>query len=222
MVAQREDLETQLALSRKEVRNLAEEREQTEQQLAAYKARIERGPQTEQMFLDLRRDYEEAAENYQSLLAKKLEAELSQNLERTQKGEQFTVLEPAYLPKRPIKPNVMKTLGLGFMLALGCGLGLVYLREYSDPTFRRKEDLSGVIGLPVLAAIPEVRTAKENRLGALKKTLAVAVMLSMAGVILYGFILLVKKDPSALPIPTERLMGLKSQGQRIVKTVFEE
>ena len=222
VAAQREDLETQLALSRKEIQNLAEEKRQTQQQLADYKARIEKGPQIEQMFLDLRRDYQEAVENYQSLLQKKLEAELSENLERTQKGEQFTVLEPAYIPKSPVEPKVMKVLGLGFMLAVGCGLGLVYLREYSDSTFRRNQDLSSMIGLPVLVSIPEVRTPRERRLGYLKKTLAVGVLLSMAGVILYGFVLLIQKDPSALPIPIERLTGMRMQSERIVKSVFEQ
>jgi hypothetical protein len=206
VAAQREDLETQLALSRKEIQNLAEEKRQTQQQLADFKARIEKGPQIEQMFLDLRRDYQEAVENYQSLLQKKMEA----------------VLEPAYIPKSPVEPKVMKVLGLGFMLAVGCGLGLVYLREYSDPTFRRNEDLTSMIGLPVLVSIPEVRTPKERRLGYLKKVLAVGVLVSMGGVILYGFVLLIQKDPSALPIPIERLTGMRMESERIVKSIFEQ
>ena len=68
----------------------------------------------------------------ESLLEKKMKAELAEDLERTQKGEQFTVLEPPFVPRKPFKPKIPALLGMGFMLALACGCGLALLLEYLD------------------------------------------------------------------------------------------
>lgn len=49
--------------------------------------------------------YETLAATYQSLFRKKLEAQMSQNLERRQIGETFKILDAARLPSRPSSPN---------------------------------------------------------------------------------------------------------------------
>ena len=201
MVAQREDLITQLKLTDKEIQNLIKEKRQASRQIEEYRQRIETGPRIEQMFLDLRRDYEEASENYQSLLEKKLQAKLAENLERTQKGEQFIVLEPANLPLKPSKPKVLKILALGFIFALVCGLGLGYLREYLDPTFWSSKHLENVLELPVLVSVPVVDTTKERRWRLLKRAGTVSAVISMACVLLYALFVLWKIDPTAFPFP---------------------
>jgi len=97
LIVQKEDLIIQLKLIDKEIDKYTDEKGQTSAQIKAYRNRIEGGPKVEAMFVDLRRGYEEAQENYQSLLQKKMQAKLAENLERTQKGEQFIVLDPANL-----------------------------------------------------------------------------------------------------------------------------
>ena len=42
-------------------------------------------------------------ENYVSLLKKKLEADAAADLEKRQKGERFTILDPARIPEKPIR-----------------------------------------------------------------------------------------------------------------------
>ncbi|HID29283.1 MAG TPA: hypothetical protein EYP19_04680 [Desulfobacterales bacterium] len=201
MVAQREDLITQLKITDKEIRNLAKEKRQTSRQIEDYRQRIENGPRIEQMFLDLRRDYEEASENYQSLLQKKLQAELAENLERTQKGEQFTILEPPNLSQKPFKPDVSKILSMGFMLAMACGLGLAFLREYVDPTFWSSKELERFVQLPVLISVPIVHTEKEHRWNIVKRVGAIGALVSMASVLIYALFILWKIDPTAFPYP---------------------
>lgn len=70
----------------------------------------------------LNRDYGNLKENYRSLLDKKLNARLSGNLEKRQKGEQFRILDPANLPQKPETPNLIKIMSLA--LVAGCGLGV--------------------------------------------------------------------------------------------------
>ncbi|MCK4728127.1 MAG: hypothetical protein KAT27_04315, partial [Desulfobacterales bacterium] len=201
ILAQREDLVTQLQLIDKEVRSLRAEKKKTGQEIEKYRHRIENGPRIEQMFVDLRRGYNEATANYQSLLEKRLQAELAENLERTQKGEQFRVLEPANLPQKPFKPDVFETLSMGFMLALGCGLGLAFLREYVDPTFSSSKYLESIVQMPVLVSVPFVAIKAEERWNLLKKTGAVGALVSMVSVLFYALFVLWKMDPTVFPIP---------------------
>ena len=201
MLVQREDFLSQLKLIDKQLATLAKEKKKTSRQIAQYRQRIEDAPKIEQMFVDLRRDYTEASENYQSLLEKRLQAQLAENLERAQKGEQFRVLDPAKLPEKPFKPDVRKILALGLMIALACGLGLAYVREYLDPSFWRSKDLESVVELPVLVSVPVVNTKRELRWNMLKKAGAAGALVSMASVLFYALFLLWKTDPTAFPSP---------------------
>ena len=44
-------------------------------------------------------------ENIKILLAKSLESELSENMEKKLKGEQFQIRDPANFPLKPVRPN---------------------------------------------------------------------------------------------------------------------
>jgi len=50
-------------------------------------------------------------ENYISLLKKKMEADMAADLEKRQKSERFTILDPARIPERPIKRYGFLTAG---------------------------------------------------------------------------------------------------------------
>jgi len=198
---QKEGLLDQLGKVGKETRSLREEKEKTTGQIEKYRERIELGPKIEQMFVDLRRDYNQADESYQSLLDKKMQAQLAENLERTQKGEQFKIIDQANLPKKPYKPNIPKILGMGFMLALGCGLGLAFLREYLDPSFWTRNDVESLLDLPVLVSIAHITTARDRRWNMFKRTATVCVLLIMSSTLLYALFVLWKNNPTLLPIP---------------------
>lgn len=130
--------------------NEAELRKQMEE----YQARVENTPSNEQKQADLFRDYKISLENYQALLGKKLNAQLAENLEKRQKGERFRVIDPANLPESPDKPNKPLIMFLGLVSGAAVGIGLVFLFEFMNPAFRKPEDFSGLLQLPVLACVP--------------------------------------------------------------------
>jgi polysaccharide chain length determinant protein (PEP-CTERM system associated) len=198
---QKDNLLDQLGKVEKEIKSLVEGKEKTTSQIEKYRDRIEVGPKVEAMFVDLRRDYNQANESYQSLLQKKLQAQLSENLERTQKGEQFRILDPANLPKEPYKPNIPKILGMGIMLALGCGLGLGLLREYLDPTFWTKQDVETQFELPVLVSIPFITTDKDRRWKRLKLAGTVCVLVVMSSALAYALFVLWRENSEILRLP---------------------
>ena len=71
--------------------------------------------------ISLQRDYDTINNQYSSLLAKKLESELAESMEKRQKGEQFKILDHAKLPEKPFKPNLRKILLAALMLGLAAG-----------------------------------------------------------------------------------------------------
>jgi len=132
-------------------------------QIKNLEKRVEDTPKREQELLSLRRDYNNINETYNSLLGRKLEAEISVNLEKKQKGEQFRIIDPARLAERPSEPDMNKLFLLFIAAGLGIGCGIVFLLEYLDTSFRRTEDIESFLELPVLAAIPVVLHPKDIR-----------------------------------------------------------
>jgi polysaccharide chain length determinant protein (PEP-CTERM system associated) len=157
------NLANQLREIELEIANLKTEAAQLHSQMKRYQIHVENTPKREQELMSLNRDYRNIQEAYNSLLSRKLEAEIAVNLERKQKGEQFRILDPANVPIRPFKPDIRRillmTVGLGF--ALGCGLA--YLRETMDTSFRRPEDVEEVLQIPIIASLPFTLNAKELR-----------------------------------------------------------
>ena len=90
-----------------------------------------------------------------------MEAKIAQGLEKEQKGERFTLIDPAQLPEKPFKPNRIAIILIGFVLSLGAGVGTASLKEFSDQSVRKAKDLTDATSFPVLAEIPEIITSKD-------------------------------------------------------------
>jgi polysaccharide chain length determinant protein (PEP-CTERM system associated) len=157
------NLKTQIATLALEIGSLQAEKKRLQEQIGIYRAKVENTPKREQELTVLTRDYEITRQNYQSLLNKKLEAQLAEDLERRQKGEQFRILDPANLPQKPFKPNRKKLALIGIMLGLGAGLGLAFFQEYLDHSFWEVEDLKEYTQLPVLAVVPTINFPADKK-----------------------------------------------------------
>lgn len=142
---------------RAQITALKEREAEIRRQIKEYEKRVEDSPANEQRMTDLHRDYDISFKNYQTLLEKKLNARLAENMEKRQKGERFKVIDPANLPERPYKNDKMKSVFGGFAAGAGIGFGLIFLMEYLNPAFRKPEELEAVFPHQVLASIPEFR-----------------------------------------------------------------
>jgi polysaccharide biosynthesis transport protein len=137
-----------------DIEALKRRREKAAAQIKEYEKRVEATFPNEQTLLTLTRDYETSQRSYQALLEKRLNAKISENLEKKQKGEQFRVLDPANTPQKPYKPDRRRIVLLGSLLSTGLGVGLTLFKEYLRPSYRKAEDFDGTIDLPVLGTIP--------------------------------------------------------------------
>ncbi|HEY3492520.1 MAG TPA: Wzz/FepE/Etk N-terminal domain-containing protein, partial [Solirubrobacterales bacterium] len=115
-----------------EIRGLHAERSRILSDIGNTQMRLENVPRVEQQLLSLTRDYDNIQKSYESLLAKRIEAKLAENLEKSRQSEQFNILEKAIPPTEPYSPNRLLFLAIG--LAGGALLGLVaaFLRDQTD------------------------------------------------------------------------------------------
>lgn len=148
-------LRTQLDATELEIRNLHAERARIQAAMGGLEGRLNNIPRVEQELLSLTRDYDNIRRSYDSLLAKRTDARLAENLEKSRQSEQFTVLEKAVPPSAPHGPNLILLLALGIAGGGLLGIVLALLREQTDSTYTDADELQKDFpGVPVLATIP--------------------------------------------------------------------
>jgi hypothetical protein len=103
------------------------------------------------------------------LLNRKLEADISVNMEKKQKGEQFQIIDSARLPEKPVSPDPKKLFMITVAVALGLGCGLVFLLDFLDSSIRRVDELEENFGLPVLATVPRIFSSRDRSLNRLNR-----------------------------------------------------
>jgi uncharacterized protein involved in exopolysaccharide biosynthesis len=126
--------------------------------IAVHQKRVENTPLRGIELSKVTRTYDITLRKYQDLLAKGLESQLSENLEKKQKGEQFQVIDPANLPLAPVKPNRPFILFGGLIAGLVGGLAAAFLWDLLDRSFKNSDDVAGFVDIPVLATIPAIVT----------------------------------------------------------------
>lgn len=151
------------------VSNLRDEIGAIDWKMKSLQRRVENTPKREQELMILTRDYETIKRSYDSMMERKINAEIAENLEIRQKSEQFRILDPANYPQKPVRPNRLKILAMGLALGLGFGGGLAFVVEFMDRSFRTVEEVKEYFEIPVLGAIPVLATTEEIRRQKIRK-----------------------------------------------------
>jgi len=179
------ELESQLKANRLEIANRQAEIKEEQDKINQYQARLNMAPVMEQQFADITRDYEQSKTDYESLLAKKNQSEMSTDLEKTQQGEHFRMLDPPNLPVRPYKPNRLQLCGLGIMVGLVFGAGFAIGPEKLGGKIYSEREIKKLVPFDVIGEIPQIENSEEqssHRRGAW--------IAGAAAVVIMGFILL--------------------------------
>ncbi len=151
----------QLASTQSEIASVKRQIEELNFSVDAYRTRIAGTPKVEEAYNVLIVARVNTQAKYDDLMRKHMEARVAHGLEKEQKGERFTLIEPPRLPEKPFKPNRLAIMLIGIVLGMGAGVGLAALREFSDDAVRNGDSLTMVTQFPVLAGIPEIMTAKD-------------------------------------------------------------
>jgi protein tyrosine kinase modulator len=76
-----------------------------------------------------------------------------------------TVWERAVVPHTPVSPNPLRNGLLALMLGLMLGVGLAFLLEYLDDSWRSPEEVEQISGVPTFGVIPELEVSKGRKKG---------------------------------------------------------
>ena len=125
------------------------------QTMAGFDKQLQGIPQIELELAKRTRVNQVNADLYTFLLQKQQEAQIAQasTLSNVQ------IVDLAYTPSAPIRPDKKKNLLVGMVLGLLAGAGLTFLLDYLDDTVKDAEDVKHRLGLPVLGIIPQIPVA---------------------------------------------------------------
>jgi succinoglycan biosynthesis transport protein ExoP len=165
-------IEAQLQKLNQEIDEQTKLQSPLQQQIDFHVSKLERVPIFEQQIAGLMRDYDSLRAHYQSLLDKKLSAQMASELEARQKGERFTILDPAPVPYQPFGPNRILISLAGLVVGLFGGIGLAIAAEMMDQSVRSEHEAAHLLGVPVLAGIPQMYTEAEKRFRMVRFALA--------------------------------------------------
>lgn len=156
------NLMTQITSTEMDIKSYKKTKEDIKQKLEDYLVKIEQTPLVEKEYNDLIHDYEIARMKHSEVMNKLMEARIAQGMEESQRGERFTIIDPAQLPEIPYKPNRIAIILIGFVLALGAGVGIAAVQESIDTSIKSADDLRRITGIPVFSAISLIETDAEK------------------------------------------------------------
>jgi polysaccharide chain length determinant protein (PEP-CTERM system associated) len=157
-----------------------------EERAAQVQLLLAQTPQVAEVLDGLEREYQHLFTSYQDFSQRRLEAGVQADLERRQLGEQFRVLESAFLAPQPASPNrpLIIAIGVIFGLALGVGLGIVL--EAADASVHDARGLQSSLQIPVLAAIPTIWLESDRLAQRRSRILKTFATVAVVGFVLVG------------------------------------
>jgi polysaccharide biosynthesis transport protein len=170
MVAEKPDnpayvaLDAELASVQTEIKSVKQQIEVIEKKKNEYRRRLEMAPHVEEGYKNLMAERNNTQIKYDDLMRKYMDARVAHGLEKDQMGERFTLIDPARLPEKAVRPNRIAILLIGLLLGIGSGVGTAALQEAADHSARAAEDLVQVFSFPVIAEIPEIITVEDDQL----------------------------------------------------------
>jgi polysaccharide biosynthesis transport protein len=163
------DLQDEMSSVDRELEGNRKEEQRLRGAIAQYENRVDATPSRESDLTELTRDYSTLRTQYDGLLSKREESRVASSMEQRQISEQFRILDPASLPRRPANQQMrIGTMSLGAAAGLLLGLIIVTVIEVTDTSFRREEDVVRALNLPVMALVPRVFTDHDKRTRRLK------------------------------------------------------
>ncbi|WP_367027008.1 polysaccharide biosynthesis tyrosine autokinase [Methylococcus sp. ANG] len=106
----------------------------------------------ESVYRELQREVQSNRELYEMFFKRLKETSEAGDLQPSN----ARVMDAAVLPKFPVKPNKRLGVAIAFLLSLMAGIGLAFLLDFMDKSFRSSEEVEQKLGLPLLGLVPLV------------------------------------------------------------------
>ncbi len=73
--------------------------------------------------------------------------------------DNVSTIDVAKVPENPVSPNKMMNIAIATVLGLMVGVGITFVLEFLDRTYKVPTDIERHLGLPILGAIPDIEGA---------------------------------------------------------------
>ena len=174
-------LQAQLEAAESDLSSFHKTQKELTAKLDDYEKRITGTPQVEKEYRNLTRDYENSLAKYQEIKAKLMEAELAEALEKQNKGERFSLIEPPQLPEEPESPNRLVIFLLGCVFSVVGGIGVTATAEALDGSVHGARGVVQAVGMSPLAVIPCITNAADRRQKVLRQFGSLAIVTAIIG-----------------------------------------
>jgi exopolysaccharide transport family protein len=98
----------------------------------------------------LKREAESTKEMYDLVIKRFKETSLTENI----RTGNIRIVDPAEIPKGPVKPKKTQNILLGLIVGLALGIGLAFFLEYLDNTIKIPDDIKERLKIPYLGPVP--------------------------------------------------------------------
>jgi polysaccharide chain length determinant protein (PEP-CTERM system associated) len=176
-------LSGELSANELQIKNEKAKIKRLEEQIEIYQSRLNSTPAREQEAAAVTRDYDQSRTYYETLLSKKLQSEMATNLEKRRQGEQFRIIDPPSLPKRPYWPNRLAFSFGGLATGLAIGLAIAMLLDLLTPRLTEESELTEFIGSGYTLVIPSFATEQELALTRRQRVLEAVAASLLAAII---------------------------------------
>lgn len=151
-----EQTKSQLLILNEEIKTRQAKQTEIETRIRMLQGKVDTLPAIEQQYAEFNRDYKVAQDNYQSLLLRKNASGMAADVEHQAQGEQFRIIDPASLPTKPYKPDLILLNAGGLALGLVFGVGFGALQEFKDHTMHSDKDIRYYLPIGLLGTMPVV------------------------------------------------------------------
>ena len=146
-----------------EMATLSKQQQKLTAEAEQYRKQLNLVPLREQQVAEIVRDYNLYKEDYDNLLNKKLQSDMTASLEENQEGQHFRLVDPPTLPLKPSGPKRLKISLGGLAGGVAASLALAILLDLLDGSFHGEAEVSKLLSLPFVIGLPLVRTPRESR-----------------------------------------------------------
>lgn len=186
--------------------------ERLREQVQQYEQRIARTPQVEEQLAVLQSRRASFLEAFNSLAERRQQATVAASMERSQKGQQFRLLESAYPPSAPASPNRLLIVLVGVVMGCGLGAGVGFLLEVADGSFHEARSLQSAFGVPVLGSVPPILMEWDRKRMRRRRFRRVFAAATLAGLVLVASVA-GNWAVNGVPGPVATLVGGASQSE---------
>ncbi|MDY0212678.1 MAG: GNVR domain-containing protein [Desulfuromonadaceae bacterium] len=147
------DLKMRMNSAQSDLNALKAREQELKTQIYTNKEMLEKFPQDKKALAEMERERAMVKNVYETLLQRVGMAEVSKQMEISDKATTFRIVDPAILPTVPVGVKRLYKMFFGVLVGIGVAIGIVVVREQLDDTVRNADVLRSK-GITVIAEIP--------------------------------------------------------------------